>query len=259
MGWSALRKFPTVFYCIFSASCTLTLMMMLMLSPSMLLHCSQKLMQKSKRKIIEINESCIFATFHSHSVYMCVFYAFNSTVCRFIIYYHRATIQIAYTYRCYVCLHVFFSLFLIRTRELQKSYLFLYTILEIVYAIKKLCFAIKWFISLIMHTNYIHLLFFFAVNNRTLCQWIICIVLSFQTMCYDKYAFNSLEIGFAIIMAYRFIRCMALYSYRIRTTVLHQHELISIRDFFSKMNLSLFFSPQVYLFRGKFLRKKIGF
>lgn len=72
MGWSALRKFPTVFYCIFSASCTLTLMMMLMLSPSMLLHCSQKLMQKSKRKIIEINESCIFATFHSHSVYMCV-------------------------------------------------------------------------------------------------------------------------------------------------------------------------------------------
>lgn len=81
MGWSALRKFPTVFYCIFSASCTLTLMMMLMLSPSMLLHCSQKLMQKSKRKIIEINESCIFATFHSHSVYMCVCFTLSIRLC----------------------------------------------------------------------------------------------------------------------------------------------------------------------------------
>ena len=70
-------------------------------------------------------------------------------------------------------------------------------------------------------------------------QWIICVcMLSFQTTGYDKYAFNSLEIGFVIIF-YAFpaaslaTHIMCNFQWPCKKFV--RHELINIHYIFSKL------------------------
>lgn len=71
---------------------------------------------------------------------------------------------------------------------------------QIVYTIKKLRAlplndSCHWLCIQIIFICYFQCMF----SVRLYGQWIICMLLSFQTMCYDKYAFNSWEIGFVII------------------------------------------------------------
>lgn len=73
------------------------------------------------------------------------------------------------------------------------------------WVIKKLHFAIKWFISMIMHTNCIHL-FSISFGSVYLAYGLLLILLSFQTrfvfcMLYtiNVCIFNSLQIGFTIL------------------------------------------------------------